>query len=132
MRSSDLKRRAIELSAKVAADSITPIEVGVLMNDMVVYTEEVERNGSALGIRKTYLTVQAMEADKNPSDASGNPLRAGMLVSIYNPDVVSDDNGKIYAYKNPGWQLMMKEDLTKGGTVKSDPSKDLTDYQDVF
>lgn len=132
MKSSELKKRARELAVKVAADSISPDEVGSLMSDMVVYIEEVERYGAALGIRKTYLTVQAMEADTNPVDASGVPLRTGMLVNIYNPAAVSDDNGKIYSYKNPGWQFVMKEDITPGGTVKSNSTEDTTDYQDVF
>lgn len=105
MTATDLKRRAIALAEKTKIDSVTPEEVGQLSNDIVEYIENVEINGSSLGIRKTYTSVSAMEADSTaPKDDKGVLLRRGMLVNIYNqsgPD--SADNGKVFSFQNPGW-----------------------------
>lgn len=105
MTATELKKRAIALAEKTKIDSVTPEEVGQLSNDIVEYIENVEINGSSLGIRKTYTSVSAMEADSNaPKDDKGVLLRRGMLVNIYNqsePD--SADNGKVFSFQNPGW-----------------------------
>lgn len=105
MTATDLKKRAIALAEKTKIDSVTPEEVGQLSNDIVEYIENVEINGSSLGIRKTYTSVSAMEADSTaPKDDKGVLLRRGMLVNIYNqsgPD--SADNGKVFSFQNPGW-----------------------------
>lgn len=105
MTATDLKKRAIELSEKTKIDSVTPEEVGQLSNDIVEYIENVEINGSSLGIRKTYTSVSAMEADSTaPKDDKGVLLRRGMLVNIYNQeDPDSADNGKVFSFQNPGW-----------------------------
>ena len=111
MKSTELKNRAQELAGKTNSGTISPTEVGGIMYDTVEYIEDVERNGSALGIRKTYTTVSAMEADNNPTDNEGNPLKKGMLVNIYNQeDPSSSDNGKVFSWQNPGWQLRSKID----------------------
>lgn len=113
MNSSDIKRRAVELSEKTNSETISPQEVGGIMYDTVSYMEDVQRNSGSLGIRKTYTSVSAMEADTNPKDSDGNPLKKGMLVSIYdsgNPDAA--DNGLIYSYQDPGWLLSSKADAT--------------------
>lgn len=112
MSSADIKRRAIELSQQTDIDTIPPTEVGGIMLETVEYIEDVELNGSSLGIRKTYATVAAMEADTNPRDDFDNtPLRRGMLVSIYNQeDPEAADNGSIYSYQKPGWQFRSKVD----------------------
>ena len=112
MSSTDIKRRAIELSQQTDIDTIPPTEVGGIMLETVEYIEDVELNGSSLGIRKTYTTVAAMEADTNPrDDFDSTPLRRGMLVSIYNQeDPEAADNGSIYSYQKPGWQFRSKVD----------------------
>lgn len=111
MNSSDIKRRAVELSEKTNSETISPQEVGGIMYDTVSYMEDVQRNSGSLGIRKTYTSVSAMEADKNPKDSEGNPLKKGMLVNIYNPANASDpDNNKVYAYNAPGWVQTSKLD----------------------
>ena len=105
MTATDLKKRAIALAEKTKIDSVTPEEVGQLSNDIVEYIENVEINGSSLGIRKTYTSVSAMEADSTaPKDDKGVLLRRGMLVNIYNQsDPESADNGKVFSFQNPGW-----------------------------
>lgn len=111
MKSTELKNRAQELAGKTNSGTISPTEVGGIMYDTVEYIEDVERNGAALGIRKTYTTVSAMEADSNPTDSEGNPLKKGMLVNIYNQeDPLASDNGKVFSWQNPGWQLRSKID----------------------
>ena len=123
MTATDLKRRAIALAEKTKIDSVTPEEVGQLSNDIVEYIENVEINGSSLGIRKTYTSVSAMEADSTaPKDDKGVLLRRGMLVNIYNQsDPDSADNGKVFSFQNPGWAFRgtvdagyaTKEELTE-------------------
>lgn len=127
MTATELKKRAIALAEKTKIDSVTPEEVGQLSNDIVEYIENVEINGSSLGIRKTYTSVSAMEADSTaPKDDKGVLLRRGMLVNIYNqeePD--SADNGKVFSFQNPGWAFRgivdagyaTKEELTELGLV---------------
>ena len=112
MSSADIKRRAIELSQQTDIDTIPPTEVGGIMLETVEYIEDVELNGSSLGIRKTYTTVAAMEADTNPrDDFNGTPLRRGMLVNIYNQsDPEAADNGKVFSWQNPGWAYRTKVD----------------------
>lgn len=123
MTATDLKKRAIALAEKTKIDSVTPEEVGQLSNDIVEYIENVEINGSSLGIRKTYTSVSAMEADSTaPKDDKGVLLRRGMLVNIYNQeDPDSADNGKVFSFQNPGWAFRgtvdagyaTKEELTE-------------------
>ena len=105
MTATELKKRAIALAEKTKIDSVTPEEVGQLSNDIVEYIENVEINGSSLGIRKTYTSVSAMESDSTaPKDDKGVLLRRGMLVNIYNQeDPESADNGKVFSFQNPGW-----------------------------
>lgn len=123
MTATELKKRAIALAEKTKIDSVTPEEVGQLSNDIVEYIENVEINGSSLGIRKTYTSVSAMEADSTaPKDDKGVLLRRGMLVNIYNQsDPESADNGKVFSFQNPGWAFRgtvdagyaTKEELTE-------------------
>lgn len=123
MTATELKKRAIALAEKTKIDSVTPEEFGQLSNDIVEYIENVEINGSSLGIRKTYTSVSAMEADSTaPKDDKGVLLRRGMLVNIYNQeDPDSADNGKVFSFQNPGWAFRgtvdagyaTKEELTK-------------------
>lgn len=102
----DIKQRAQQLSEKTDAESISPAEVGGLFSDLADYTNDVEVNGSSLGIRKTYTSVSAMEADKNPVGDDGKPLKKGQLVNIYNQDDPSSaDNNKVFSWQNPGWQI---------------------------
>lgn len=125
MTATELKKRAIALAEKTKIDSVTPEEVGQLSNDIVEYIENVEINGSSLGIRKTYTSVSAMEADSTaPKDDKGVLLRRGMLVNIYNQeDPDSADNGKVFSFQNPGWAFRgtidagyaTKEELTELG-----------------
>lgn len=129
MTATELKKRAIALAEKTKIDSVTPEEVGQLSNDIVEYIENVEINGSSLGIRKTYTSVSAMEADSTaPKDDKGVLLRRGMLVNIYNQeDPDSADNGKVFSFQNPGWAFRgtvdagyaTKEELTELDILKS-------------
>lgn len=121
----DIKKRADELSAKWKTESIPPEEVGDLIRDLADYANQTEINGSSLGIRKTYATVSAMEADSNPvDDKDGTPLRRGMLVNIYNQDDASaPDNGKVFSWQNPGWQLRTKLDAGYATTEQVDAIK---------
>jgi hypothetical protein len=121
MNSNDIKRRAIELSQKTNSETIPPSEVGGIMYDTVSYMEDVQRNGGSLGIRKTYTSVSAMNADVNPVDSEGNPLKKGMIVNIYNPDNAADpDNNKVYAYNAPGWVLTSKLDAGYATKAETD------------
>lgn len=133
MTATELKKRAIALAEKTKIDSVTPEEVGQLSNDIVEYIENVEINGSSLGIRKTYTSVSAMEADSTaPKDDKGVLLRRGMLVNIYNQsDPDSADNGKVFSFQNPGWAFRgtvdagyaTKEELTElDGRITSSTS----------
>lgn len=125
MTATELKKRAIALAEKTKIDSVTPEEVGQLSNDIVEYIENVEINGSSLGIRKTYTSVSAMKADSTaPKDDKGVLLRRGMLVNIYNQEEPeSADNGKVFSFQNPGWAFRgtvdagyaTKEELTELG-----------------
>lgn len=102
----DIKKRAQQLSEKTDSETISPQEVGGLFSDLADYTNDVEVNGSSLGIRKTYTSVSAMEADKNPVGDDGKPLKKGQLVNIYNQDDPSfADNNKVFSWQNPGWQI---------------------------
>lgn len=128
MTATELRKRAIALAEKTKIDSVTPEEVGQLSNDIVEYIENVEINGSSLGIRKTYTSVSAMEADSTaPKDDKGVLLRRGMLVNIYNQeDPDSADNGKVFSFQNPGWAFRgtvdagyaTKEELTELEAIK--------------
>lgn len=140
MTATDLKKRAIALAEKTKIDSVTPEEVGQLSNDIVEYIENVEINGSSLGIRKTYTSVSAMEADSTaPKDDKGVLLRRGMLVNIYNQeDPDSADNGKVFSFQNPGWAFRgtidagyaTKEELTELSI--SNLKSNLTDKYELF
>ena len=102
----DIKKRAQQLSEKTDAESISPAEVGGLFSDLADYANDVDVNGSSLGIRKTYTSVSAMEADKSPVGDDGKPLKKGQLVNIYNQDDPSSaDNNKVFSWQNPGWQI---------------------------
>lgn len=102
----DIKKRAQQLSEKTDSESISPAEVGGLFSDLADYTNDVDVNGSSLGIRKTYTSVSVMEADKNPVGDDGKPLKKGQLVNIYNQDDPSSaDNNKVFSWQNPGWQI---------------------------
>ena len=79
----DIKKRAQQLSEKTDSETISPQEVGGLFSDIADYANDVDVNGSSLGIRKTYTSVSAMEADKNPVGDDGKPLKKGQLVNIY-------------------------------------------------
>lgn len=101
-----IKQRAQQLSEKTDAESISPAEVGGLFSDLADYANDVDVNGSSLGIRKTYTSVSAMEADKSPVGDDGKPLKKGQLVNIYNQDDPSSaDINKVFSWQNPGWQI---------------------------
>lgn len=104
----NIRQRAQALAEKWQKNSITPEEVGLLIDDLAVLTNDAVINGNALGIRKTYASISAMEADGTaPKDAKGNALRPGQLVAIASNDA---DNGKIYAFSNPGWMYVTTVD----------------------
>lgn len=104
----ELKRRAQELSAKKDSLSISPDEVGGLIDGTLDVINEAEKNQVGLGIRNTYTTVAKMNADStSPAGSDGKPLKFGQIVTVYDeshPDAA--DNGNIYAFQNPGWKLV--------------------------
>lgn len=104
----ELKRRAQELSAKKDSLSISPDEVGGLIDETLDVINEAEKNQVGLGIRNTYTTVSKMNADStSPTGSDGKPLKFGQIVTVYDeshPDAA--DNGNIYAFQNPGWKLV--------------------------
>lgn len=107
----ELKRRAKELAAVSETNAVDPARVGNLIDDTLELIDEYEKNAVSLGIRKTYATVAAMEADKSPSGEDGKKLRNGQLVSIYDTGNASAvDNGKVFAFQNPGWKLSSRVD----------------------
>lgn len=106
----DIKKKADELAGKSNANSISPIEVGGLFRDLADYVGQVETDGGALGIRKVYISVAAMETDEEPVGFDGKPLKRGNLVTIYNAQNAGEENGRIYVYQKPGWGLMDKID----------------------
>lgn len=87
----DIRQRAELLSAKLETGSITPEEVGGLIIDLTDYTQELERDGSTLGIRKVYPSMEAQRADLSPTGSNGKPLRRGNLVAIYDEATASTD-----------------------------------------
>lgn len=137
MTATELKKRAIALAEKTKIDSVTPEEVGQLSNDIVEYIENVEINGSSLGIRKTYTSVSAMEADSTaPKDDKGVLLRRGMLVNIYNQEYPeSADNGKVFSFQNPGWAFRGTVDAgyaTKEELTELDREMRIEDNIDIY
>lgn len=128
MKAADLKRRAEAIASATDTESVSPQDIGGLAKDTVSYIEGVEVSGAALGIRKTYDTVAAMEADgTSPVGTDGKPLRRGMLVSIYNPqDESSTDNGKIFSFADPGWNIAGKIGADAEITVE-----DLGEQEDI-
>ena len=104
----ELKRRAQELSAKKDSLSISPDEVGGLIDETLDVINEAEKNQVGLGIRNTYTTIAKMNADStSPAGSDGKPLKFGQIVTVYDdstPDAA--DNGNIYAFQNPGWKLV--------------------------
>ena len=101
----DIKNRADHLSAKTEAGSITPEEVGALIADLALYAQSSERDGSTLGIRKVYPTLEAMQADTTPVGDGGKPLRRGNLVAIYSEEHAQSDpnSGLVTMWTGSGW-----------------------------
>lgn len=107
----ELKKRAKELAAVSETNTVDPARVGNLIDDTLELIDEYDKNVVSLGIRKTYATVAAMEADKSPSGDDGKKLRFGQLVSVYDiGNAAAVDNGKVFAWQNPGWKLSSRVD----------------------
>lgn len=96
----ELQNRASELTQKHMADSIQPKDVGGLFEDSLAYVATMEQNLKNLGIRKTYHSDEEMQADVEPLDFQGRPIRFGQLVSLF---IEADNVNDIYAYQSPGW-----------------------------
>ena len=80
----ELKRRAQELSAKKDSLSISPEEVGGLIDETLDVINEAEKNQIGLGIRNTYTTVAEMNADStSPVGSDEKPLKFGQIVTVY-------------------------------------------------
>lgn len=104
----NIRQRAQQLAEKWQKLSISPEEVGLLIDDLAALTNDAVINGSSLGIRKTYASVAAMQADKTaPNDQWGEPLKRGQLVAIASTDA---DAGKVYAFADPEWMYISKVD----------------------
>ena len=97
----DIRQRAQQLAAKWKKSSISPEEVGLLIDDLAALTNDAVINGINLGIRKIYLSVAAMNQDNtSPVDHWGQPIKRGQLVAIASSD---SDNGKVYMFTGSGW-----------------------------
>jgi len=101
----NIKARVDLLSAKTEEGSITPEELGQILADLVTYTQSMERDGSTLGIRKVYPTLEVMQADLSPMDDNGKPLRRGNLVAIYHEATATTDtnSGLVSMWTGKGW-----------------------------
>ena len=100
----DLQRRAQELADAKLEGSITPQDVGGLHLDTLAYIAGMEqRNAGGLGLRKTYATYEAMQADQQPVGTDGHALKFGQLAVIATTPAGGAHDGEIYAYQNPGW-----------------------------
>lgn len=101
----DIRERAELLSAKLETGSITPEEVGGLIIDLTDYAQSMERDGSTLGIRKVYPTLEAMQADLSPVGDNGKPLRRGNLVAIYEEATATTDpnSGLVSMWTGERW-----------------------------
>lgn len=106
----DIKKRADDLSEKKEIDSISPAEVGSLIRDLADYAGQVETDGSTLGIRKTYTSIEEMEADEMPIGFDGKPLKRGNLVVISNEKNTEKEYNQVYVFQKTGWKLMYKVD----------------------
>jgi len=104
----DLRREAQELSNKTESESISPQNVGGIMDGTLELLSEFQKVSGNIGVRKVYTTISAMNTDSTaPVGADGIPLKFSQVVSIYNPlDLNSVDNGKMYAFRNPGWEIV--------------------------
>lgn len=98
-----LKERSITLSKKTETASITPVEVGGIMSDIIDLLQQLRTNGATLGIRKVYASMEALRADNNPVDKDGLPIKKGSLVSVFNPATDNPDNNKVFARVSAGW-----------------------------
>lgn len=98
-----LKERSITLSKKTETASITPVEVGGIMSDIIDLLQQLRTNGATLGIRKVYASTEALRADNNPVDKDGLPIKKGSLVSVFNPATDNPDNNKVFARVSAGW-----------------------------
>lgn len=103
-----LQDRAQQIAEATTTGSITAEKLGTLIADTQEYIALMEQNLDGMGIRTTYLTTDAMNADTNPIGWNGKALRLGQLALIYNPDAPdAADSGDLYAYRTAGtWQKM--------------------------
>ena len=104
----NIRQRAQQLAEKWQKLSISPEEVGLLIDDLAALTNDAVINGSSLGIRRTYASLSAMQADGTaPNDQWGEPLKRGQLVAIASSDA---DAGKIYLFADPNWAYVTTVD----------------------
>lgn len=103
----NLKKRAKELSEKNEVNSVSPVEVGNLIEDTLNIIDEYNKNVVGLGIRKIYSSIASMQADgTDPVGNDGKPIHFGQLVSVHNENnPESEENGGVYAFQSPGWKL---------------------------
>lgn len=104
----NIRQRAQQLAEKWQKLSISPEEVGLLIDDLAALVNDAVINGSSLGIRRTYDSLSAMQADGTaPNDQWGEPLKRGQLVAIASSDA---DAGKIYLFADPNWAYVTTVD----------------------
>lgn len=104
----NIRQRAQQLAEKWQKLSISPEEVGLLIDDLAALVNDAVINGSSLGIRRTYDSLSAMNSDGTaPNDQWGDPLKRGQLVAIASTDA---DAGKIYLFADPNWAYVTTVD----------------------
>lgn len=108
MNYTELINRIEELKGRKGRGSISADETFSLLMELAEKTKAVDINAGSLTIRRVYVSVAAMNADKNPGDQETNkPLKFGQLVCVCNSnDITQSDNGKIYRYNKPGWEFL--------------------------
>lgn len=108
MNYTELMNRIEELKSRKGRGSISADETFSLLMELAEKTKAVDINAGSLTVRRVYISVAAMNADSNPVDQeTGKPLKFGQLVCVCNAgDLTQADNGKIYRYNKPGWELL--------------------------
>lgn len=102
--------QAHALADKTLAGSITPEEVGGLIASLALEVQRTERDGSTLGIRKVYPSLEAMRSDTAPTTEEGKALRPGNLAAIYDEATSSIDpnSGLVSMWTGSGWQAVAR------------------------
>ena len=112
--------RAQSLRQETALNSITPERAGGIMYDTAAYINQMQLlGGNPLTISKVYDSIEEMDADDAPvSDITGQPLKAGQIVSISTGDSTDPEDGLVYRFDGI---VNNASSWTPVGKIGSDP-----------